>query len=436
MAGMIVQHNLNAINANNKLAVNVLGTKKATEKLSSGFRINRAADDAAGLAISEKMRAQIKGLSAAIRNANDGIGLIQTAEGALDETHGMLKRLKELAVLAGNDTYSNEERDYMQMKIEEIKNEIDRIAKATDFNGIKLLDGSLSGGRSGDAAGGLFNEYGARYGISQFSAAFGQNISVAANAAGVVIEFTTGASGKGGENAFWDETGKRLTINLANGESYTDSRINALIKTADIAKQNPAAPANVEWSAASGVICATEFTMDPTVGGIRQQIEVDLLPLQLTNGIEGYADKMRFISNQYGSHAYTDGMFATIRIATDVGAGQEKVSVVQPAESNVSGVHITLHLSTGIEYTNRDIENLLRQAGFDYSVEMWTSGAPNGFSTAFFAQTDVALQSFPGSLESIYVPGTYPTTVYQTYKSDKTLASMKSDLEKWGFSTS
>ena len=106
MAGMIVQHNLNAINANNKLAVNIMGTKKATEKLSSGFRINRAADDAAGLAISEKMRAQLKGLGQAIRNANDGISLIQTAEGALDETHSMLKRLKELSVQMAKTTLS------------------------------------------------------------------------------------------------------------------------------------------------------------------------------------------------------------------------------------------------------------------------------------------------------------------------------------------
>jgi len=101
---MIINHNLPAVNANNKLNKNVVGVKKSTEKLSSGFRINRAADDAAGLAISEKMRAHIRGLSQAVRNANDGVSLIQTAEGALDEVHDMLKRLKELAVMFGTDT--------------------------------------------------------------------------------------------------------------------------------------------------------------------------------------------------------------------------------------------------------------------------------------------------------------------------------------------
>jgi flagellin len=95
---MIIQHNLNAYNANNMLHGNVHGGQKSAEKLASGLRINRSADDAAGLAISEKMRSQIRGLSSAIRNANDGISLIQTAEGALQETHNMLKRLKELAV--------------------------------------------------------------------------------------------------------------------------------------------------------------------------------------------------------------------------------------------------------------------------------------------------------------------------------------------------
>jgi flagellin len=146
MAGMVVQHNLSALNANNKLGYNISGLKKATEKLSSGYRINRAGDDAAGLAISEKMRGQIRGLNQAVRNANDGISLIQTAEGALNETHDILQRMRELAVQSANGTYQNEvDRENINKEVEALKTEIDRIASSTHFNNKKLLDGSLQG---------------------------------------------------------------------------------------------------------------------------------------------------------------------------------------------------------------------------------------------------------------------------------------------------
>jgi flagellin len=391
---MTIQHNLNATNAYNKLNINVGEARKSSEKLSSGFRINRAADDAAGLAISEKMRAQVRGLGQAIRNANDGISLIQTAEGALEETHAMLKRLKELAVQAGNDTYSDEEREYMQMEIDKIKSEIDRIAYSTDFNGIKLLDGSLGTGGYGKS-GSLYGEYGARYGISEYSAAFGQNIYVASSVAGVVIEFTTGASGKGGENAFWDETGKRLTINLANGEAYTDSRINALIKAANIAKQNPAAPVNIEWASSSGIVVAANFTTNATIAGIRQKLTLDLSPLLVgTNSTENYADKITLTANQYGSHINTAGLVSAIKIVTDAAKGEEKVVIDTPFEMGTAGAEITLHLSTGVEYTNRDIERLLLKAGFDYSVEMRDAVNPDGDTVAYFTNIGTATDVF------------------------------------------
>ena len=148
MAGMVVQHNLNAINANNKMNINVSGTKKATEKLSSGYQINRAGDNAAGLAISEKMRSQIRGLSQATKNANDGISLIQTAEGGLNETHSILQRMRELAVQSANGTYQDDtDREAIQLEVDALKSEIDRIASSTEYNGMKLLDGSLGGSK-------------------------------------------------------------------------------------------------------------------------------------------------------------------------------------------------------------------------------------------------------------------------------------------------
>jgi flagellin len=142
---MIINHNIAALNTYNRLASNNTNTSKSLEKLSSGLRINRAGDDAAGLAISEKMRGQIRGLDQAGRNAQDSISMIQTAEGALNETHSILQRMRELAVQAGNDTNTKVDRGEIQKEINQLTNEIDRIANTTEFNTQKLIDGSKKG---------------------------------------------------------------------------------------------------------------------------------------------------------------------------------------------------------------------------------------------------------------------------------------------------
>ena len=142
---MRIQHNIAALNSYRNLTGNNNAVAKNLEKLSSGYRINRAGDDAAGLAISEKMRAQITGLNTAQKNAQDGVSLVQTAEGALTEVHSMLNRMVELADQSANGTYDNEvDRANLQKEIDSLKDEIDRIADSTNFNGINLLDGSLS----------------------------------------------------------------------------------------------------------------------------------------------------------------------------------------------------------------------------------------------------------------------------------------------------
>ena len=142
---MIINHNLMAMNTYNKLTSNNAAASKSLEKLSSGLRINRAGDDAAGLAISEKMRGQIRGLDAAGSNAQNSISLIQTAEGALTETHSILQRMRELAVQAGNDTNTDADRTQLQSEITASIAEIDRIGNTTEFNTKKLLDGSAVG---------------------------------------------------------------------------------------------------------------------------------------------------------------------------------------------------------------------------------------------------------------------------------------------------
>lgn len=142
---MIVQHNMTALNANRQLNITNGSLAKKTEKLSSGYRVNRAADDAAGLSISEKMRAQIRGLDQASSNAQDGISLIQTAEGALNEIHSVLQRMRELTVQAANDTNVTADRRAIAKEIRALTSEIDRIATQTEFNTMKLLSGSFSG---------------------------------------------------------------------------------------------------------------------------------------------------------------------------------------------------------------------------------------------------------------------------------------------------
>lgn len=141
---MRINHNITAFNTYRQLSNNTGATSKSLEKLSSGLRINRAGDDAAGLAISEKMRGQIRGLDQATRNSQDGISLIQTAEGALNETHSILQRMRELAVQAGNDTNTAEDRTQIATEISQLQSEIDRIATDTQFNTANLLGGTFS----------------------------------------------------------------------------------------------------------------------------------------------------------------------------------------------------------------------------------------------------------------------------------------------------
>ena len=142
---MIINHNLNAMNSNRQLGVTTNAQAKATEKLSSGYKINRAGDDAAGLAISEKMRSQIRGLDRASTNAQDGISLIQVAEGALNETHSILQRMNELATQAANDTNTSIDRNNVQQEIDSLTSEINRIQSTTQFNTMNLLDGGFAG---------------------------------------------------------------------------------------------------------------------------------------------------------------------------------------------------------------------------------------------------------------------------------------------------
>ena len=201
---MRIQHNIAALNSYRNLTGNNSAVSKNLEKLSSGYRINRAGDDAAGLAISEKMRAQITGLNTAQKNAQDGVSLVQTAEGALTEVHSMLNRMVELADQSANGTYDNPvDRANLQKEISSLKDEIDRIADATNFNGINLLDGSLSA---------------KKLDLNQASTLGGKPITVKENAAvATTSEFTVDV-GDGNDNTltveYADENGKLHSVDL------------------------------------------------------------------------------------------------------------------------------------------------------------------------------------------------------------------------------
>lgn len=217
---MRIQHNIMALNSNRQLGVNNSAVARSLEKLSSGYRINRAGDDAAGLAISEKMRAQIKGLEAASDNSQDAISLVQTAEGGLQEVHSMLNRMTELATKSANGTYTDDvDRKALQDEISALKDEINRIADGTDFNGIKLLDGTMGVGTTG-----AHQNFTAADSLSNF----GWTIS-----GGEGVKVTIGSVASTGTKsvvAGWGADGNlTLTIDAATGDKITQEDINAAL---------------------------------------------------------------------------------------------------------------------------------------------------------------------------------------------------------------
>ena len=377
---MVVQHNMQAINANRQLGIATGAVGKSTEKLSSGFRINRAADDAAGLAISEKMRSQIRGLNQASTNAQDGISLIQTAEGALNETHSILQRMRQLSVQAANGTETDEDRSNLQDEVAQLQEELDRIAETTEFNTMKLLDGSFSGGTAGaTSAGPKYGDYNGTLGAFITSDVVG--VTVTANTAATV----------GGESAIWDAGGTSLTLNLAASKTYSQEEIDALIENA---KQEDStdtqAPANVTVKFANGVYTAnTSVTTGGTVAGTKATAETTVAATGTFVG----ADTMKITANKYGAD-----MNITINLTFDAELGKEEAKVatdgaakydtnINTAVTSIADAITTtatydLKLQSGKEYTAEDIEKILAEAGLDVDVELsGVDGAPDAPNT-------------------------------------------------------
>ena len=225
---MRIQHNIAALNSYRNYTNNTNAVSKNLEKLSSGYRINRAGDDAAGLAISEKMRAQITGLETAQKNASDGVSLVQTAEGALTEVHSMLNRMVELADQSANGTYQDTtDRTQLQKEVDQLKEEIDRISEATNFNGLNLLDGSMVGGATVDFT----------FGTTNLTASLGQKSeNVLAAAAKIKVSANDGAA-PGIEVTFDNQGAVEIKLGTQGANSvYSAKDIEKAVRAAAAAK--------------------------------------------------------------------------------------------------------------------------------------------------------------------------------------------------------
>lgn len=220
---MIINHNMNALNAHRNMNVNNTNAGKSMEKLSSGLRINRAGDDAAGLAISEKMRGQIRGLEQSSRNASDGISMIQTAEGALNETTNILQRMRELAVQASNDTNTSSDREEIQKEIDALTEEVDRIANNTEFNTQKLLNGNKSG-VGGEVVNDAVAAKKAKFEFNLDKLANGQKLNI--DGSEVEITNTEVAGGNALETAIKAKIGNDYEVSV-NNKKVVITQINA-----------------------------------------------------------------------------------------------------------------------------------------------------------------------------------------------------------------
>jgi flagellin len=231
---LTINTNINSLNAQRNLSVTQNQLSKSLQRLSSGLRINTAADDAAGLAISENMRGQVRSMNQSVRNANDGVSLIQTAEGSLNETSNILIRMRELASQSATGTIGTTERGYIQDEFTKLTSEIDRIANATEFNGTKLLDGSLS------AAGGISFQIGAR------NVAANDRISMAVGSAKAVdlgIDATVVVNTQVGAQGALDkiDTAIKNVSSMRGGLGATQNRLQSTINNLQVAIENTSA---------------------------------------------------------------------------------------------------------------------------------------------------------------------------------------------------
>jgi len=366
---MIIQHNIMALNAHRQLSANNATLQKSIEKLSSGFKINRAGDDASGLAISEKMRAQIAGLEVAQNNAQDGISLIQTAEGALTEVHSMLNRMIELAEKSANGTIQDEvDREAIQKEVNDLLSEIDRISKATNFNGINLLDGTLGATAATNTATG-------KVGPAVSTAV---DVSIQGLDVGTVVNFVTDTAAVDtglGISVGYNATDKVLTIGLAAGDDgvstdnvYTADLINEAIAKAYA--QDPitnAALAGVKITSMSDLTLA-DGTENLNLGTII--FEETAVSSTRANDIYGTNTEFKLSATKLGQTGITSFSFASV-------ANKQGVE-------NDNGV-VTITLDKNKSYTAADISDMLAGQGIDWKASFVGTQSADDIVAGFFS---------------------------------------------------
>lgn len=366
--GMVVQHNMSAMNANRNLGVTVGQLSKSTEKLSSGYRINRAGDDAAGLAISEKMRGQIRGLDQASANAEDGISLIQTAEGALQESQNIIQRMRELAVQAASDTNTDDDREQIQQEITQLTNEVDRIANTSEFNTKKLLDGSQAGStsfNSGKAsAEGTFTN-----GVVsvKLDNAAGKVSAMATAVDDVVrIEFTRDGSAIG-ESGFNIATlnGSNVTFNVESGEltvnnaAYTDAKSVLKTVTSDGAGGTTAA------TAGGSLVFIVSNAQNLKAGDV---ITLNLQKANLTKSAKTGSEALRLQIGANGGQE-VEASIASMK-AKDLGITQTSATNHLQAMSTNAGAKSdnTTNIGAALDVTNQSSASLAIEA-YDNAIQ-------------------------------------------------------------------
>lgn len=331
--GMVVRSNIMAMNANRQLGVNNSTLSKSLEKLASGFKINRAGDDASGLAISEKMKAQIKGLETAAANAQDGISLVQTAEGALTEVHDMLNRMVELADKSANGTIQDKvDREAIQSEVEALNAEIDRISQSTNFNGINLLDGTMGGGKDGDTQSIALTT------LSTFnatvSAKAGTEVTFKAADAADAAETTTGLT------VSRDSTGNvtvKINVEAADVSTakFTQADLDSALEKAGIKDVKIAIDKDITASAATAGTSST------------------VTAKKAAKATAAAGSLFTITANQAGKGSNNESLtFGVATTGHQVGA---------------NGAY-TLNLESTKEYTASDINKILKDLGADFSI--------------------------------------------------------------------
>lgn len=384
--GLRINQNIAALNAHRNLVATDNALSKSLERLSSGFRINRAADDAAGLAISEKLRAQVRGLAQAIRNAQDGISMIQTAEGALNEVHAMLQRMRELALQAANDTLSTEDRAAINQEIQQLRAEIDNVSDRTTFNGKRLLDGSLVTSLDGSSelranvaiTGGTESAFvtavdvsGARAGTTYtLSSGPTSDTLTLTRADGVAQTITVSAIAAGGSQELnFSQLGVRITVASSEGISAANL----------VAALTQAANDTVTTAAGSG---SANFQVGPQAGdNITVAFSaVDVDALGLTTALDNF-NTSQTVSNAQTLVTALDSAVNTVSTRRgQFGAVQNRL------EHTVASLGVAQENMSAAESRIRDVDMAQEMVQFTRSQILLQAG------TAMLAQANAAPQ--------------------------------------------